>query len=232
MNPFSFGPPRFQPPPVLNELPYTAPVEHENYWIFDDVLDDPQGVRTRCLESADWMLGHPHRRESWPGRRAMPALTADELERVESLTRKETGADRLWIGTATGGARLNHNCVQVVGERESQARPHTDSRNLCTYAGVLYLLPDAPADTGTSFFRQRLPGGRLGGNRVVAPHNNLVEALGSRLVPPDAFVEDVRVPNKFNRLLVYTAALIHSASAYVGTALDDGRMTAVFFWMA
>ena len=90
-------------------------------------------------------------------------------------------------------ATLNHNCIQVVGAGESEPRPHTDSRALCRYAAVLYLNPQAPKDCGTSFFRQSLPGGVLGGNMVTAPHNNLVEALGTRFVPPDSFTEDVRV---------------------------------------
>jgi hypothetical protein len=218
--------------PPMRELPYTPPVEGENYWVFDDVLADAPGLRERCLHRTDWMLGAPHTRESWPRRRAMPALDSAELEQVEARVRDATGAPRLWVGSAPGGASLNHNCVQVVGRAESRVRPHTDSRALCTYAGVLYLLPDAPPDTGTSFFRQRMPDGRPGGNRVVDPHANLVEAFGTRFVPPDTFVEDRRVPNRFNRLLVYTAAMIHSATAYVGLTLDDSRMAAVFFWMA
>ena len=76
-----------------------------------------------------------------------------------------------------------------------------------------------------------LPDGRLGGNQVPAPHANLVDALGTRFVPPDMFVEDVRVDYKHNRLLVYRADLIHSASGYHGRALAEKRMTAVFFWM-
>ncbi len=97
---------------------------------------------------------------------------------------------------------------------------------------MLYLNPSAPANCGTSFDRQRLPNGQLGGNTVGKPHDNLVHALGTRFVPPDAFVEDVRIPNRFNRLLVYSAAMIHSATAYCGELLADQRMAAVFFWMA
>ena len=143
-----------------------------------------------------------------------------------------TGSRKLWVEAAPDGKTLNHNCVQAVGAREAAARPPTDSRALCRYAGVLYLNPSAPADCGTSFYRQRLPGGQLGGNTVGKPHDNLVQALGTRFVPPDAFVEDVRVPNRFNRLLVYSAAMIHSATAYCGELLADQRMAAVFFWMA
>ncbi|MFX8778324.1 DUF6445 family protein, partial [Acinetobacter baumannii] len=78
------------------------------------------------------------------------------------------------------------------------------------YAAVLYLSPNVPPECGTSFFRVRLPGGQPGGNMVPPPHANLVEALGTRFVPPDFFVEDTRIDYRFNRLLVYRANLIHS----------------------
>ena len=120
----------------------------------------------------------------------------------------------------------------ITGQDESGPKPHTDSRRLCRYAAVLYLNPEAPADCGTSFYRQRLANGQLGGNAVMPPHANLVEALGSRYVAVNSFVEDVAIEHRFNRLLLYRANLIHSASGYCGTTLADKRMAAVFFWMA
>ena len=77
-----------------------------------------------------------------------------------------------------------------------------------------------------------MPNGKMGGNQVVAPNNNMIDALGTRFVPPNAFVEDKRIKNQFNRLLVYTASMIHSATAYFGQTMADERMAAVFFWMA
>lgn len=219
-------------PPAPRVLPYRKPTEGRDYWLFDDVLPNAADVRARCLGKQDWALGFPHTGESWPGCRAIPALEPGELAHVEDLVRKATGAKRLWAQSTPQGKTLNHNCVQVVGAQEAGARPHTDSRSLCRYAAVLYLTPDAPQECGTSFYRQRLPSGQLGGNTVTKPHDNLVDALGTRFVPPGSFVEDVRVPNRFNRLLVYSAAMIHSATAYCGNVLADERMAAVFFWMA
>lgn len=227
MDPFNFNPYAAR----IRVLPYEAPIEGRNYWVLDDALPNPGQVRERCLAKTDWILGHPHRPEAWPGRRAIPALQPDEIGRIETWVKQVTGAAELRVETAPGGARLNHNCVQIVGAREAQAKPHTDSRNLCRYAGVLYLTPDAPADCGTSFYRQRLPSGELGGNKVEAPHNNMVDALGTRFVPPNSFVEDVRIPNKFNRMLLYSASMLHSATAYCGLELLEQRMAAVFFWM-
>jgi hypothetical protein len=217
---------------TLPVLPYRKPTPGRDYWLLDDALPDPRAVRERALARTDWVLGHPHRPESWPGMRVMPGLAPDELAVIEAFVRKSTGSDALWVETAPDGAHLNHNCIQVVGVDECDARPHTDSRALCRYAAVLYLNPAVPDDCGTSFFRQRLPGGRRGGNVVMPPHTNLVDALGTRFVPPDSFVEDVRIPHRFNRLLVYRANMLHSATAYHGRTLGEKRMAAVFFWMA
>jgi hypothetical protein len=214
------------------QLPYRKPTEGRDYWIVDDALPDPLAVRARALARQDWSLGYPHRPESWPGMRVIPGLEPEELAHVEALVRKATGAKKLWVESAPDGTQLNHNCVQVVGEVECEARPHTDSRKLCKYAAVLYLNPGVPEDCGTSFYRQRLASGQLGGNIVTGPHANLVEALGARFVPHNSFVEDVRVPHRHNRLLVYQGNLVHSATSYWGHELEVKRMAAVFFWMA
>ena len=216
----------------MKTLPYRSPTEGRDYWLLDDALPDPMAVRARCLAKSDWALGWPHTQESWPGMRSMPGLEPGELALVEAKVRKATGAARLWMQASPDGGHLNHNCVQVVGEDECGPRPHTDSRKLCRYAAVLYLNPGVPDDCGTSFYRQRLPNGHPGGNTVAGPHANLVEALGARFVPPNSFVEDVRLPHRFNRLLVYHGNLVHSATGYWGHTLEEKRMAAVFFWMA
>ncbi|WP_197084530.1 DUF6445 family protein [Saccharothrix sp. ST-888] len=225
-------PPRPQRTPALPVLPYRKPTPGRDYWVLDNVLPDVDAVRARCLAKDDWTEGYPYKPETWPGLRTMPGLEPEELARIERQVMKATGARRLWQESAPGGATLNHNCIQVVGRDEGEVRPHTDSRALCRYAAVLYLNPDVPRDCGTSFYRQNMPGGTLGGNMVTAPHTNLVEALGTRFVSPDAFTEDVRVANKYNRLLLYTSNMIHSATEYWGSTLEEKRMTAVFFWMA
>jgi len=213
-------------------LPYRTPTAGRDYWVIDDVLPDPDAVRARCLARNDWIEGYPHKPESWPGLRTIPGLEPDELAIVEAHVMRATGARKLWVQATDEGGRLNHNCVQVVGIDECEPRPHTDSRALCRYAAVLYLNPSVPETCGTSFYRQRLANGQRGGNIVSPPHANLVEALGTRFVSPDAFVEDIAVPHRYNRLLLYRANMIHSATSYWGHALEDRRMAAVFFWMA
>ena len=65
------------------------------------------------------------------------------------------------------------------------------------------------------------PGPHAGsGSGPVSPlRANRPEALGTRHVPLGSFAEDVRIPYRFNRLLLYSANLIHSASAYCGRSM-------------
>jgi hypothetical protein len=222
-------PPR---PARLPLLPYRKPTLGRDYWLLDDALADADAVRARCLARTDWIEGYPYKPESWPGLRTIPGLEPDELAPIEAWVKETTGAKKLWVHTAPDGATLNHNCIQVVGVDECEPRPHTDSRTLCRYAAVLYLNPTAPENCGTSFYRQRLPGGQLGGNMVMPPHSHLGDALGTRFVAIDSFAEDERIAYRYNRLLLYRANMIHSATGYWGHHLEDKRMAAVFFWMA
>jgi len=213
-------------------LTYRKPQLGRDYWVMDNILPNAQEVTQRCFAREDWELGAPHRPEPWPGMRSKGALLPDELAQVEAWVKKVTGAKKLWQEATPQGSTLNHNYVQLVGGIESGPRPHTDSLKLCRYAAVIYLSPDPLPAAGTSFYRLRYPDGTLGGNYCSPPHANLREALGVTSLPPQAWQEDQRVDNQFNRILLYRANLVHSASSYFGCDHDDKRMTAVFFWMA
>ena len=216
----------------LPALPYRKPTEGRDYWVVDGILPNPEVVVARFLGLEEWELGFPHTRETWPGMRSRNALTPQELVPVEAKVRELTGARRLWFEMAPDGAYLNHNVVQVVGARESGPRPHTDSRRLCRYAAVIYLTPKAPPGAGTTFYRLRYLNGTLSGNLCPPPHANLREALGVTGLPLQAWHPELSIPNVFNRLLLYRADLVHSATGYFGHDLATKRMTALFFWMA
>jgi hypothetical protein len=107
--------------------------------------------------------------------RAIPALLDDELAALDAKLCQLTGVKKVWIEQTEAGAKLKHNCVQVVGSLEGAAKPHTDSTNLCRYAAVLHLKRDFPEQCGTSFFRHRMPGGQLGGNDDQSPSINMTK---------------------------------------------------------
>lgn len=215
----------------MRPLPYLRPTLGRDYWVLDDFLPDAMAIMEEAHARSDWVEGFPHRPEHWPGRRSRPALGPVALASVEQALLNCTQASRVFQATVPAGDQLDHNVFQLVGGAESGPRPHTDSKLLTHYAGVLYLSPEAPPHAGTSFYRMRTPGGP-GGNLCPATAANLVEALGVPRLPADAWIEDVTVENKFNRLLLYRADLVHSASAYFGRKPKARRLTALFFWLA
>lgn len=217
---------------TVRSLPYHKPKLGRDYWIKDDALSNALSVAERCWAKTAWVQGLPVRAETWPGRRSDDALLPDELHLLEAWVRKQIGAAQLRQPSATESGALSHNHVQLVGADDSGPRPHTDSRKLCQYAAVLYLTPDAPAHAGTSFYRLRLPDGRLSGNTCPPPYSNLPEALRVNRLPLSAWHEDVAIPNVFNRLLLYRANIVHSATSYFGREHKAKRMTVVFFWLA
>ncbi len=220
------------PQPRSFSLTYRKPQQGRDYWVADNFLPNAEEISRRCYARTEWELGAPHRKEPWPGMRSPNALTQEEIDFVEAWVKKVTGVKRLWQEATPEGTNLNHNHVQLVGLTESGPRPHTDSLKLCKYACVIYLTPDPDPDCGTSFYRLRNPNGSLGGNFCSPPHANLREALGVKSLPLDAWLEDVRIENRFNRIILYRANLVHSATGYFGFDQHDKRMTVVFFWMA
>jgi len=223
----------------LPDIPHGMPLLHYekpalglNYWLLDEALPNALDVSKRCFNSGSWKLGYPHTSEKWPGMRSKKALKKDELEKVEAWVKSVTGAKRLWTPELSGGNKVDCNVAQLVGKNESGALPHTDSRNLCHLAAVIYLSPKPDPKAGTTFYRLRYPNGAAGGNIVLEPHINLKDALKVQRLPPEAWYEDVQIDNKFNRMLLYKANLVHSATAYFGQDKRDRRLTALFFWMA
>ena len=217
---------------LINNLPYRKPKLHKDYFIKDNMFGNAMDIRERCLTRQDWTLGFPWRNEMWPGMRCSGGLLPDEMKLLESWVKRQTGVKKLWQVSVEGEGSLSHNYVQLVGEKESGPRPHTDSRKLCRFAGVVYLTPNAPKQAGTSFYRFRFPNGELGGNSCPSPYANLREALGVSKLPLEAWQEDLAVENVFNRVIVYRADLVHSATSYFGIDPITKRMTIVFFWMA
>jgi len=113
------------------------------------------------------------------------------------------------------------------------------------FAGAVYLTPDAPPTTGTSFWRDRTTGCRRG-----PMHPLETERLGSaaaveaakavvydpyNLEHPDNWELVESVAGLYNRLVIWDAKLIHSATSYADFADDRlaaSRLVQLFFFDA
>jgi len=133
--------------------------------------------------------------------------------------------------------------VNGVFQQTSHQDPLVWHHDLQSYAAAVYLTPDAPPQSGTSFWRDRVHGCR---RRPDHPLER--QRLGS-----DQAVEDARsvvydpyniehgdnwelmesVAGLYNRLVIWDAALIHSATTYNHFTADGTaptRLVQLFFF--
>lgn len=136
----------------------------------------------------------------------------------------DDGFQRRAATLGTGEPADQGGDVLIEGEQPSYGRPQrSDLRGSEEGNGMVILLVRKMVRS-----RRRPARRKHGGLAAQQPGRRPRNAPRA----PDSFTEDVRVPHRYNRLLLYTANMMHSATGYWGRNLEDKRMTAVFFWMA
>jgi hypothetical protein len=135
-------------------------------------------------------------------------------------------------------------CFQLCVSGE-QLVYHSDERS---HAAIIYLTPNAPPSSGTSFFKSKATGLRAAPTMADARARVGIEldeqgaqsallaleanTYGGKLLDRTAWEEVDRIGNVFNRLTVWNAKLIHAATDYFGTDLASGRLFQMFFFNA
>lgn len=113
-----------------------------------------------------------------------------------------------------------NGCFQycVAGE---QAVYHCDTQQ---YAGVLFLTPDAPPQTGTQFFRSKET------KKMKVDINEYGKVFPTGHLDSTQFDQVDVVGNVYNRLVLFDAHLIHAAPLYFGTDVNNARLFQLFFF--
>jgi hypothetical protein len=108
---------------------------------------------------------------------------------------------------------------------------HTDSQS---YAGIVFLSPDAPLSTGTATFQSKITGIRKFDetNYTEETFKKTFSGYGDQINFYDnsSFELVDRVGNVFNRLVLFDAKCIHAATEYYGTNINDSRFFQLFFF--
>ena len=104
---------------------------------------------------------------------------------------------------------------------------HCDSQK---WAAVIYLTPDAPPESGTSFFRHK---------ETKIFHNSQIDwesGQGLKVFNQHTFLDSTpyepidTVGNVFNRLVIFDGGLIHSGVNYFGWNIETSRLFQIFFF--
>jgi hypothetical protein len=182
-------------------------------WVVDDFYENPQAIRAYALQQE--YFDKDNNDGGYIGKRTrgqylFPGLK-EKFEKImgKKITRwQEYGMNgRFQMGIA-GDPQVFHCDDQL-------------------YAGMLYLTPDAPFECGTGFYAHKATKIRH------SSHPNIMSTFRWQTTLDATPYELVDVVgNVFNRLVLFDAHLIHSASQYFGWELSNCRLWQIFFFDA
>jgi hypothetical protein len=113
-----------------------------------------------------------------------------------------------------------NGCFQYCIAGEAAVYHH----DIQQYAGVLYLTPDAPPNTGTCFYRSKNT------KKMKMGENEYASVFKTGHYDSTQFDKVDVVGNVYNRLVLFDAQLIHAAPTYFGDNLQNGRLFQLFFF--
>jgi hypothetical protein len=102
------------------------------------------------------------------------------------------------------------------------------------WAAVIYLHPDPPKGTGTSFHKRKKTGKSYISTEIL--NNGTLEESNFEFLSPeeslneDSWEEIDYVENVYNRCIIYEGKYFHTASKFFGTTAENSRLTQVFFF--
>jgi len=188
--------------------------------VVDGFYKDPGAVRKLALEQ-EFFESQYHKGKRTRKQFLFPGMK----ERFEDLLRRKI---TVWEPHAMNG--VFQYCV--AGD------PLVIHSDLQTHAAAIYLSPNAPPGTGTSFYRSKAyPLDR-------APSDEVASLLGKtageiehamyygKLFDFTAWDKIDSVGNVFNRLTLWNGRKVHSATNYFGHLKENSRLFQIFFFDA
>jgi hypothetical protein len=182
-------------------------------WIVDNFYENPDEVRKFALQQ-DFLEGGIGR--GFIGRRThQQFLFAGLKERFEEIVGRKITK---WEEHGMNGR------FQVAWAGEPLVW-HCDSQK---WGGMLYLTPDAPYQCGTTLYAHKQTRAR----------NYYEEGWDAawKDIPGDPHLDGTSfepvdvLGNVYNRLVIFDASSIHSASQYFGTVMDNARLWQMYFF--
>lgn len=177
--------------------------------VLDDFYYVPDKVREYALSLPFDVRGN------YPGSRTTNQINNDTKTAIQDILWPVAGNVTNWLDQDGEGYT---GSFQVCKENEKTWIHQDDFNN---WAGVLYLSPDAPLNSGTSFYKHKATGA-FDSSEV----GNALDHDGSDYYK---WEEVDRIANRYNRLILFRADQFHASTNHFGNSLQSGRLTQVFF---
>lgn len=192
--------------------------------IVDDFLDDPQVLRDAALR-----LNYPDVKGMYPGRNSVERINIEGVN---------TAVSRL-VGESL--VPMTHNqahgkCRLALASDVGAARVHVDGSH---WSGILYLSRPEDCRGGTEFFRhiptdtERAPySDQEAAARFGAPSARqwVADLLDGDTNDESKWELTMRVPMRFNRLILLRPWLWHTAGECFGDQPENGRLVYLLFY--
>lgn len=197
--------------------------------IIDNFLPLPRVVRhwaaSQKYYNAKEYTEMYNKHTDWPGKRTLHVTDLDPeyanftLNKVASIVNRCYDVYNLSI----------KSYFQLTIEDDGDSWVHQD--NDTDIAGILYLNPNPPENSGTTLYHcndvnswQAYMATQEGYNTLKTINRIDNETLYKELFQPIDVISNV-----FNRLILYPGTAYHKSNDYFGKDITDGRLTQVFF---
>jgi hypothetical protein len=197
--------------------------------ILDNFLQMPTMVRnwatTHEYYNAKQFTEMHGKHTDWPGSRSNHVVDLDReyadnvLGRVASLASSYFGIKDISI----------RSYFQLTTKDDGDSWVHQD--NDTDVAGILYLNPNPPANSGTSLYTCNDVDKWVSFMSDQEGYNTLktINRVENKSLYEELFTERDKIGNVFNRLVMYNGTEYHKSNDYFGDSITDGRLTQVFF---
>ncbi len=191
--------------------------------LVDDFIDNPHALREAALR-----LTYPHGENMFPGRNSVERIN---LEGLAGQVSRLVGEPLAPMPPTQAHAK----CRITLGGDTGKAKVHVDAAH---WSGILYLSRPEDCRGGTEFFRH-LPtnSDRTAYNDAEARALGFPSARGMTTSILDSDSTDdskwemtMRVPMRFNRLVLLRPWLWHTAGEAFGDSLENGRLVYLMFF--
>ena len=191
--------------------------------VVDDFLEDPQALRRAALS-----LSYPPQAGAFPGRNSVERVEIDGL--TEAVSRL-VGERLRPAPPPQSHAKFR---ITLAGDT-GRAKVHIDKAH---WSGVLYLSRPDDCRGGTEFFRHlptqsdRAPmtDEELAAAGFASQEQMYREIVSKHTLDDSKWEMTMRVPMRFNRLLMLRPWMWHTAGEAFGNSLEDGRLVYLLFF--
>ena len=186
-----------------------------NAIIIDDFYSDVDAVREMALNMEFKVSGN------YPGNRTDPAYSESAKQLIQDALYPLAGEITYWPDSYTGAFQYTTS--------HDRSWIHADDGT--SWAGVIYLTPDAPLSGGTGLYRHKRTGlDRSPRNPDGSVNRELLDEINEDSQDMTKWELTDRIANKYNRLILYRGDMFHMSLDYFGQDIHDGRLFQTFFF--